>query len=461
MSFIDKVPNELLCHILGFLDPPIDWDQKLRGDPHIIYEETIAEPAKTANCALKNASLVCRAWHEITEPLLFRHVVWTFERQEAPDPTPDERDGVRSDELGFLAFLLSRNLTRVVESLTVVIPFPEHLIRHELVQLWNYGVMPSRSTQHDVGRMRQLADEFFRDGYTTLSGQEAEDELSEWLPWSNNWLWHRLFSHLCLSRITLISSPTILSSLLSGGIGSESSRLKTQTFWIISLATSEPQPSRGLLPAHMPSLDESDPNRGTRCDLFSIRDWDSLLLNEGKSYTTRYWLLHDQGVPPTFVRRIVDSSDPSITRLHKTLRSMAYIAIHPSFTEVAETLYTSLPPVSEFCLQIAHDKPLADEPRLSGHRSYWDFEHESWDINEVIAKAMLGLEHPRGPSLSPGWKAVSRFEWGDVTRRNLGHESLWKGCQNLLCHETEGPWKVQERGVLVRTGVQPGTAHDV
>src|SRR3569833_4676970 len=70
---IDRLPVEILAHVLSFLDSPSPSDLRLHDQPS-------KEMLESSDTNLKNTSLESRRWRSTALSLLFRHVIWRLDR---------------------------------------------------------------------------------------------------------------------------------------------------------------------------------------------------------------------------------------------------------------------------------------------------------------------------------------------------------------------------------------------
>lgn len=107
---IEALPNELLSHILSFLDlrNPSSSDSVLREEPS--FEITSSE-----NATLKACSAISKRWREATIPLLFRHAQFTVEE-------PKSRRPILTDLIQpFYEFVRNNQLGRSIETFVLLV----------------------------------------------------------------------------------------------------------------------------------------------------------------------------------------------------------------------------------------------------------------------------------------------------------------------------------------------------
>ncbi|EGR45591.1 uncharacterized protein TRIREDRAFT_81149 [Trichoderma reesei QM6a] len=427
---IAQLPNEIISYILDFLDTPSDFEQRQYDDPALIpgldhSDDSLSKPPRGD---LKSASLVCRLWRRCTLPLLFRNVIWRFQHIIRPPPGQDPLSTVEG--LEFLRFLISSGLDQCVQSLTIVIDYPTSAIGDDLSHHNSFGVLPSHVpfpilTEHD-------------DDLVIEPGPNSRPKGQ-----SNNWLWETIFDHLDLLSINLVSSPAILASLLGRPMDLSGCWIFRQRFHILSLSrpakSVERHPATSKTPVSIrprPHIKTSVP-----CSLFSIRPWESMLLNEGSSvkvYTTYEYFNH---VPPSLLNALLDAGDESMQHLLlNTLRSFSYIAIFPLATHINHDLIHRIPALESFYIQIV---PRA--PSFAGD----DYRHPAMDIsdlwmerNTAYASLIMAIFDP--PPLG-SWSSLQYFESGDAIDREA-----WEQAVRYVIFAAGATWKVAGEGKFVR-----------
>ncbi|PTB68623.1 hypothetical protein BBK36DRAFT_1138726 [Trichoderma citrinoviride] len=425
---IAQLPNEIISYILDFLDTPSDFEHLQYEDPALIPEPKSSDSSRGD---LKSASLVCRLWRRCTLPLLFRNVIWRFQHINRPPPGQDPLSTVEG--LDFLRFLVHSGLDQCVQSLTIIIDYPTSAIGDDLSHYNNWGVLPSHVpfpilTERD-------------DDVTIEPGSNPRPKGQ-----SNNWLWETIFDHLDLLSINLVSSPAILASLLGRPMDLSGCWIFRQRFHILSLS----RPAKSIQKLAAPPATSTPPaSTGPRpriktsvpCNLFSIRPWESMLLNEGSSvkvYTTYEYFNH---VPPSLLHALLDTGDESMQYfLQNTLRSFSYIAIFPLATHINHDLIHRIPALESFYIQIV---PRA--PSFAGD----DYRHPAMDIsdlwmerNTAYASLIMAIFDP--PPLG-SWSSLQYFESGDAIDREA-----WEQAVRYVIFAAGATWKVAGEGKFVR-----------
>lgn len=481
---INNLPNELLTYVFSFIDGPSTFTQRLHGDTakvlDIIADDEnkeggpVASPtfhplaaagtniadsppaesqcqqaadvssgdASTSKASgsnlsssdLKNASLVCSLWRQLLLPSLFRHVVWKV--QSITRPPPDHKDALSEvPQLDFLRFLDREGISSQVDGLTIVIDYPEANIGEDLTHHNSFGILPSHcpasSTEADGGEQEQ----------------SSSSRPDRWLT-DNNWLWHTVFDQLDLLRITLIGSPGTLAALLGRPVDLSGAQVYSQRFHILSLSRpSRPSPSEKGSPRAsnqaLPSsqLPTSDVNtRSYPCDLFSIRNWSSFLVNEGsfvKVFSTYDFFNH---APPSLLPALLDASDPSMKPLLTTLHTFSYIAIFPLTSHISGVLLPNIPPVEHFFVQLTPRSVNLDEDEY--RQPAMEFCDLLLERNTNYANIFTSIFAPEPLGI---WRRLRIFQSGDVN-----DTEAWEQAVRYVVFSAGKKWKIAGKGFFVK-----------
>jgi hypothetical protein len=103
---INTLPNEILSHILSYLDAPRDLSAGLLDEPRFDLTQS-----KVSN--LKAASCVSKQWRQVVFPMLFKHPQFVEDQDYQP-----MLDGQIKP---FLEFARSNSLDTIIESFTLVV----------------------------------------------------------------------------------------------------------------------------------------------------------------------------------------------------------------------------------------------------------------------------------------------------------------------------------------------------
>lgn len=427
---MQHLPNELIAHILSYLDSDSSLERGLYRDP-----SKISRPVHSGkDTPLKNASLVCRTWRRSVTHLLFRHVVWCFHRFYKPTC----QDIVAGIDV--LDFLRRSGVSKHVESFTIFIDIPRGSGQHRYADGQFWGLLPPESHQPErpmswnllwsvLSQEPQRADQ---------GGQERSEEERGRQHWDNNWLWHALFDVIEPLRVTLISSPDLVASLLSRTVDLSSDWAFNSTYYIISLSResdiSDLHKRTNALPSESPVRESHLPT-----DLFAIRDWTSLFINEGSFapvYST-YEFFHYS--PATLLPVIFEPTDTSFNVMDLTLKSLSYIAIFPLSHHINDFLLANCPPVEHLFVQLMPKNP-----------DFW----ESDGLSRVIlsdlwlecdAAYSILMRRILDPVPQPGWEQLKVFESGDAPS-----EGVWRtGFYDTYIDGVNG-WREESEGVFIR-----------
>ncbi|KAM0343141.1 hypothetical protein ACHAPU_008890 [Fusarium lateritium] len=421
---MQNLPNELIAHILNFLDSESDLQSRIYQDPAKISRPVSSGP----NTPLKNASLVCRLWRTSTINSLFRHIVWPFWRFNKP-VTQDI-----ASRIDVLDFIRRNHLSTTIETFTIIIDIPRGSGQNRYSdELW--GILPPASDQPESPMSWNLL-------WSVLSQEDQHSSESvdtgTRCQWDNNWLWHTIFDVIDPLRITLISSIDVLASLLSRTVDMSSHWAFNSTYYIISLSRSDLsmglEKKSDLLPSQLAGLRNRIP-----CDLFHIRDWTSLLINEGSFapvYST-YEFFHYSAA--TLLPAIFDASDPSFNTLCANLKSLSYIATFPLSHHISDFLIPHCPPVEHLFVQLM---PL--------NRDFWESNSLS-RVNlsdlwlECDTSYALLVRQMLEPIPQQGWQKLKVFETGDTPAEGVWRMNTYDGHINGV-----NGWREKSEGVFVK-----------
>jgi hypothetical protein len=429
---MQNLPNELVTHILSFLDSEADLQHRIYQDP-----AKLSRPVSSGtNTTLKNASLVCRLWRTSLIKPLFRHVVWSFWRFYKP---------VAQDiasEIEVLSFLRRNNLSSTVESFTILVDLPRGSGQNRYADDQFWGVLPSEAHQPETPMSWNLLWSVLDNERGSEHTETRSDEDRARTHWDNNWLWHTIFDVIDPLRITLVSSIDILASLLSRTVDLSSYWAFNSTYYVLSL--SRPSRSAGqkkgsdLLPSQLSGLRNRIP-----CDLFHIRDWTSLLVNEGSFapvYST-YEFFHYSAA--TLLPAILDAADPSFNVICENLKSLSYIATFPLSHHISDFLIPHCPPVEHLYVQL-----------MPKNRDFWESSSlarvnlsDLWlecDTSYALLVRQMLEQVPQ-----QGWQRLRVFETGDTPA-----EGVWR--MNTYDAHINGVngWREESEGVFVKDGSQ-------
>lgn len=359
MTTIESLPPELLSHIFLQLDSPPPVPQKLYDIPADIVNGL--QPRDSPEpLPLKSSSLVNRRWRELCFPFLFRHLQWRLRLlPREPSTAGDGRSRhppVEADLLRFLDRFDADRMLRTVDGLTVF----------TLARDWSSSLFnPPRHVTR---------------GARTL--------------------WESVFSRIDPRRVTLVGDPAVMTVILGAGpfVGADG--------WIFDLPAQILQVSRSkrdkTITARSPPGTSPDdgPHHPVPRDLFIIRPWTGLLLNEGsflQTYTTYEYHNYFQ---PTLLDCLPPLVGPSLESFH-------YISIFPTSNYFCSAVVHHLALAPNVYFQIVpRDRDFSrilDPSRLS-HLDVRDPWMECDAICQFIRRALFT------ENASKLWCRVRRFE---------------------------------------------------
>lgn len=366
---IHALPTEMLSHIFSFLDSPAPSDERLHDQPHA---HMLKEPDLSSQ-NLKNLSLVSKQWRATVLPLLFRNAIWYLDQSDLSLVDLEPSSGPHS-MIPLLSFVRDNNLTSYVKTLTLVV------VKSTRVRsTGGGGIEINRS-----GDSETSPDPF---GPLNHSGRERDMVFNQ----DTNWLWNLIFDLLDPLRFTIIASPRTLASLLARMLFLGDAWSFYQSHHVLSLSRSQTKvaspdkefevgatheeegqsTSHAPASAAQPSLSSSSvplPAKRIPCDLFTIRPWQALLLNEGSStrvYKT-YEYYHRR--PPSMLGALLGAEEfPNDEPLiPSTIRDLSYVGIFPLSTHF-NTLVQNLPRVDRLFVQLVPRNNLLKDKKEMEH----------------------------------------------------------------------------------------------
>ncbi|AEO57137.1 hypothetical protein MYCTH_2302962 [Thermothelomyces thermophilus ATCC 42464] len=487
---VGALPPELLRQVFDALDHAAPSEHRLNDQPDC---RMLCDP----NCPLKKASLVNRKWRAVVLPLLFRHVVWRLASCDQLLSRPNEISESQSDDpsesISILAFLRANNLARHVRSLTIVVCREEAL--------------PSATTtdRRSGSRISSSLEEWKQARWNSISDTHAQyaAQISSATVYNgdNNWLWRMLFGIMNPLRLTLIASPQTLARLLScmvyvgdADFFSTEERLHILSLSMDGSSRSSPPPllvrSEGARPAAPTASRKCSTERDyVRTELFTIRPWTHLLLNENSSIRVyRTYHFFDRR-PPSILGSLLGCEEAplNVMMVPPTVTSLSYIAIFPVATHFRmlvdrlpriDSLYLQLVPRNDIlldekemdhvnasdlwlernsCYKLAMQNMLlsaaAPLPPNNVNDNNTNVADDHDQDSEVDASHTGPHEHvimEEGPAQGGvhNWQYLRRFETGDSSDREAWLDAVeW-------VEESQTGWHVEAEGVLVR---EPGS----
>ncbi|OIW23528.1 hypothetical protein CONLIGDRAFT_637495 [Coniochaeta ligniaria NRRL 30616] len=461
---IETLPPELISHIFFFLDGPAPSDVRLRDQPS---PSMLASP----DAPLKAVSRVSKRWRAIALPVLFRHILWAFDRWDLvfPDAGSATFDAAGNPiTLPLLSFIRENNLGRCVESLTLVVSdrmYGQYRLS-EAGNAANGGASSARDADlHLEEDMRSLlTDARARSGWTSRWRQHSAR--SE----DSNWLWELLLGAMDPKRFTIIALPRMLASLLSRMVFLGDAWSFRDQYHILSLDRRTPESLEKWKPAKHrtnlgagrvegqdttsagPSEPWSDPTKPIKTVLFTIRPWTSVLLNEGSStrvYKTYEFFLKR---PPSILGSLLGCEEAPNDEplIPPSVRSLSYVAMFPLSSHF-NSLVNHLPQLDNLYLQLVPRNDILDNKDEMRNIQVSDLWMERNTCYSLVMRALFGAEMGIGwddEDLDPenGWSSLKVFESGDAADKEA-----WDMAVEYV-RMSGTPWTVVADGVLVKDG---------
>ncbi|KAB5554441.1 F-box domain-containing protein [Coniochaeta sp. 2T2.1] len=425
----DALPPELVSHIFSFLDSPAPSELQLREQPN---PSALSSPSDTH---LKSVSRVSKRFRAIVSPLLFRHIIWPFDRWDLVYPGP--KPGFEFDAAGnfidlpLLSFIRENGLGWCVQSITLAVSGQYRLAAPGWTSRWR---------QHSA---------------------RSED---------TNWLWKLLFKEMDPKRITIIALPRMLASLLSRMIFLGDAWTFRDQYHILSLDRRTPESLERWKPAPPPSSSREtpvenetttppsssepwgDPTKPIKTVLFTIRPWKSVLLNEGSShrvYKTYEFFLKR---PPSILGSLLGCEEAPNDEplIPPSVRSFSYIAIFPLSSHF-NSLVNHLPKIDNLYVQLVPRNSILDDKEEMRNIQVGDLWMERNTCYSLVMRALFGAEMGIGfddENINPdnGWNTLKVFESGDAADREAWHMAV------EYVRASRTPWTVMADGVLVKGG---------
>ncbi|KAH8911743.1 hypothetical protein BR93DRAFT_12792 [Coniochaeta sp. PMI_546] len=461
---IETLPPELIFHIFFFLDRPAPSDVRLRDQPS-------PSMLSSSDAPLKSVSCVSKRWRAIVLPVLFRHILWAFDRwdlvfPEAGNATLDAAGNPTT--LPLLTFIRENCLGRCVESLTLVVS-DRMYGQYRLAEAGNAahsGASSSRDADlHLDDDMRSLlTDARARSGWTSRWRQHSAR--SE----DSNWLWELLFRAMDPKRFTIIALPRMLASLLSRMLFLGDAWSFRDQCHILSLDRRTPESLEKWKPAKPqpdsdaeradgqdeasagPSEQWGDPTKPIKTVLFTIRPWTSILLNEGSStrvYKTYEFFLKR---PPSILGSLLGCEEAPNDEplIPPSVRSLSYVAIFPLSSHF-NSLVNHLPQLDNLYLQLVPRNDILDNKDEMRNIQVSDLWMERNTCYSLVMRALFGAEMGVGwddeeLDSENGWSSLKVFESGDAADKEA-----WDMAVEYVRMSTT-PWTVAADGVLVKGG---------
>lgn len=503
IASINTLPPELISHIFSFLDGPAPSDVRLRDQPS---PTMLASP----DAPLKLVSLVSKRWRAIILPVLFRHILWAFDRWDLVFPgASGSNTGASSDAAGnpttlpLIAFIRANSLGRCVESLTLIVS-DRMYGQYRLAEAANAAGSGRRSDYTS-----KEGDDLDEDVMSVLSKARSMDGwTSRWRQHSarsedSNWLWEILFEAMDPKRFTVIALPRMLASLLSRMLFLGDAWSFRDQCHILSLdrrtpeslerwnpdkprerseggsadgdeepqasspeeSTSAPESSASASSSSKQPAQSSrhcgDAGKAVKTILFTIRPWTSILLNEGSStrvYKTYEFFLKR---PPSILGSLLgcEESPNNVPLIPPSVRSFSYIAIFPLSAHF-NSLVSHLPRVDNLYLQLVPRNDILDNKEEMAHIQTGDLWMERNTCYSLVMRKLcgnvvdigFGFDHhddDDDAELDNGWSGLRVFESGDAADKEAWDMAV------AYVRMSGTSWAAVADGVLVNGGPRP------
>ncbi|KAB5525643.1 F-box domain-containing protein [Coniochaeta sp. 2T2.1] len=487
-TVFDTLPPELVSHIFSFLDSPAPSELQLREQPN---PSALSSPSDTH---LKSVSRVSKRFRAIVSPLLFRHIIWSFDRWHLVYPGP--KPGFKFDAAGnftdlpLLSFIRENGLGWCVQSITLVVSGQYRLAAPGNAASSgaappkpSYAVSREDSSQDEADETSVTSYGTIHPSRATFPRPEDEDLASTKAGWTSrwrqhsarsedtNWLWKLLFKEMDPKRITIVALPRMLASLLSRMIFLGDAWTFRDQYHILSLDRRTPESLERWKPAPPPSSSREtpvenqtttppspseswgDPTKPIKTILFTIRPWKSVLLNEGSStrvYKTYEFFLKR---PPSILGSILGCEEAPNDEplIPPSVRSFSYIAIFPLSSHF-NSLVNHLPKIDNLYVQLVPRNSILDDKEEMRNIQVGDLWMERNTCYSLVMRALFGAEMGIGfddENINPdnGWNTLKVFESGDAADKEAWHMAV------EYVRASRTPWTVMADGVLVKGGL--------
>ncbi|KAK5170204.1 uncharacterized protein LTR77_004790 [Saxophila tyrrhenica] len=457
---MDRLPEEILLHIFGFLDSTPPSELKARQEPTLHLTSSPEAPLKRACC-------VSKLWRRVGLPLLFSCTRLQLECDVPPGATgscwvcglPANEEGLESEDVEKLHRELAKTACGPLvkcEDPIVEYQVPYRLITykelHKTISPEQMMAICALMFYHQLLDMlaflerANLAKEV--QSFVLLRGKMPSEQMdrlftqlkSGWRHLGAAMFWRQLFSVMDPNRVAIVAPPrdlgfwtkTVVSALHEWAFPDmhfHSLELRRDTARISSVASQLPQDnsagsSRAVFPA--------DIAKG----ILTIKPWTHLALNEGsflKAYGTYEYF--ERG-PPTLIYSITDLFAHHAVVLG-SVRSFTYTGIFPFANHARFTRI--LPHVEELDCRFAPDPDsgILDDKDRVGKAELQDCWQELFTAHhELCSLLQTGrLEYPR----------LKKFVCGDA--RITGIQAELEHLFTPLCLPE---WAEMEPGVFHR-----------
>ncbi|KAK0108407.1 hypothetical protein ONS95_003215 [Cadophora gregata] len=409
---IEALPNEILSQVFGYLDtsPPSHGIDALHDEPDF-------DITRSEDSPLKACSLASKRWRDVSKSILFKNA----------------------------QFIVRQNTTRSIMLSQQMKPFFDFVLANSLRHINSFSLIVYDSRVTDNAKSERRLDDF------------AD-------------FWSLLFRMIDPVSFLIVAPPEALGALTS-------CRVILTDAWNFDCPCHYLRLQRPLGPSHdkasgpiggsveslsspkdPPVKDLQQSAHVTSTNLFGIRPWDRLLLNEGsfiKAYATyEFWL---RKAPSILQDLFGASAQNDKAHISPTICDMEYIALFPMCGHFAD-LSENLPRLDRlYCQLVPRNQILSDPKKMV------QVESEDLWMERNASYASLMRELFTSPP-SHNYQHLKVFESGDAADR-----AAWAMAVEYVKRAGNG-WMVGGDGIFVRkpedvkpldgeTEVEPSTFH--
>ncbi|PQE23676.1 F-box domain-containing protein [Rutstroemia sp. NJR-2017a BVV2] len=423
---IEDLPNELLANIIAHLDLPAPSTSHAA-----LHDEPTLEITHSKNTYLKSFSRVSKLWRQTAIPLLFKHARYVLRY------TQEEDKPILNDLIGpFLKFTQEHQLSKIITTFTLV-------VREKKI-----------SNCPDNRKRTGEFDSFWRalfrviDPTTVLIAAPAEALgalTSARIHTSDDWTFNCPCHYLRLQRkalptdtLTVKDEPREEDSFMNTLPRGLFPEYLSEVGHIHSSSPASPSTEAFTFQSQFEERAEmlEEIRYAISAEIFDLKPWTSLLLNEGSSlraYSTWQW---GERSPPSILHNLV--GDEEITALIRPgIKDFEYICIFPMASHFSR-LSTALPRLDRLYIQLVPRNGILDnKTQMKGIEP-----EDLWmERNNCYALLMRELfsQPPEG-----NYRHLKIFESGDAADKDA-----WAMAVEFV--KRAGPeWRVESDGVFVK-----------
>lgn len=345
---IESLPNEVLNQIFSCLDSPSGHKERYLFEDPLNLARHILIPRKLQSFpgdfyskhSLKSLSAVCRRWRDVVLPHLFRHTILCT--RAIRRPRPDEKP---TPLMQFLDFIKGHDLGHHVQTLTIMRHYVANKAAFTMERARN---MARPSAERDSDAYDEVPADFCFPGLQMCT--EPFQEIPP-LVQDNNWFWDAIFKVVDPLDLILVSSPALILSLLGRNITIRRNRYVMPHYHVVCLSrSSSAGTGRKAGEPGPPAVATASSLDLLPCELFTIRPWERLLINEGSGFDVYKTSCPEEYEYTSLLQPLLNTSDQYLFPLLSNLKAFSYIGIYPHSTTM-ELLAEHLPPVGTLYVQ--------------------------------------------------------------------------------------------------------------